>query len=267
MASDDIFDPQLLLRQVAARIQSLNAAGIEWLPLGPPLHLELTQAASKDGAPLLSAPASADCLAARFTARVGCAGRAASGIDGACPGSGPVHACPALASTRTQTVFGEGQPGVELCVIGEAPGGDEDASGRPFVGAAGQLLNDILKASGFKREDVYICNIIKCRPPGNRTPLPDETANCRGFLERQLELVQPKFIVAMGGCAATNLLSTTQSVGKLRGRFHDYHGVPVMVTYHPAYLLPHRSPGKKRDVWEDMKMLLARMGRAVPPRE
>src|SRR5262249_811754 len=116
----------------------------------------------------------------------------------------------------------------------------------------------------LKREEVYICNIIKCRPPGNRTPLPNEAANCRGFLDRQLELVKPKFICALGGCAATNLLNTTKSLGMLRGKFHDYKGIPVMVTYHPEFLLPHRSPEKKGEVWEDMKMLLARMGRAVP---
>jgi uracil-DNA glycosylase len=175
--------------------------------------------------------------------------------------------CTELSSTRTQTVFGQGRPGVELCFVGEAPGADEDAQGIPFVGAAGQLLNKIIVACGFTREEVYICNIIKCRPPGNRTPLPNEAANCRSFLERQLELVQPKFICALGGCAAQNLLNSTVSIGKLRGRFHSYKGIPVLVTYHPAYLLPHRSPDKKRDVWEDMKMLLARMGRPVPQRD
>jgi DNA polymerase len=171
--------------------------------------------------------------------------------------------CPELASMRTQTVFGVGQVGAELCFIGEAPGADEDAQGEPFVGAAGQLLDKIIAACKMKREEVYICNIIKCRPPGNRTPLPNEAANCREFLERQLELIRPKFICALGSTAARYLLNTTQGIGQLRGRFHDYRGIPVMCTYHPAYLLPHRSPGKKKDVWEDMKMLLARMGRPV----
>jgi DNA polymerase len=171
--------------------------------------------------------------------------------------------CPELAATRTQTVFGVGAPGAELCFIGEAPGADEDAQGEPFVGAAGQLLNRIIAACRMKREEVYICNIIKCRPPGNRTPLPNEAANCREYLERQLDLVRPRFICALGATAAQNLLGTTQSLGKLRGRFHDYRGIPVMVTYHPAYLLPHRNPSAKKDVWQDMKMLLARMGRPV----
>ncbi|HEV3258781.1 MAG TPA: uracil-DNA glycosylase, partial [Gemmataceae bacterium] len=110
---------------------------------------------------------------------------------------------------------------------------------------------------------VYICNIIKCRPPGNRTPLVHEVANCQEHLHRQLALVRPKFICALGAVAATNLLGTTQSLARLRGRFHDYRGIPVLVTYHPAYLLPHRNPEKKKDVWQDMKMLMARMGRPV----
>ncbi len=171
--------------------------------------------------------------------------------------------CPELAATRTQTVFGVGPPGVEICFVGEAPGADEDAQGEPFVGAAGQLLNRIIVACKMKREEVYICNIIKCRPPGNRTPLPPEAANCREYLERQLELVQPKFICALGATAAKYLLNTNQSIGQLRRRFHDYRGIPVICTYHPAYLLPHRSPDKKKEVWEDMKMLLAKLGRPV----
>lgn len=171
--------------------------------------------------------------------------------------------CPELVASRTRTVFGVGPPGVEICFIGEAPGADEDAQGEPFVGAAGQLLNRIIAACQLRREDVYICNILKCRPPGNRTPLTNECMNCRGFLEEQIDLVRPRFICALGGCAAQNLLDTTVSIGKLRGRFHEFRGIPVMVTYHPAFLLPHRSPHKKKDVWDDMKMLLARMGRPV----
>jgi DNA polymerase len=152
---------------------------------------------------------------------------------------------------------------VELCFIGEAPGADEDAQGKPFVGAAGQLLNRIIVACGLTREEVYICNTIKCRPPGNRTPRPDEVAHCREYLERQLELVRPKYICALGLSAAQSLLNTTQALGKLRGRLHSYKGIPVLVTYHPAYLLPHRSPASKKEVWEDMKFLMARMGRPV----
>lgn len=172
--------------------------------------------------------------------------------------------CRELCSTRTQTVFGVGPLDVDVCFVGEAPGADEDRQGEPFVGAAGQLLNKIIEACGFKRQEVYICNTIKCRPPGNRTPKPEEADNCREYLDKQLALVRPKYMVALGGTAAQNLLKSQASIGKLRGKFHDYGGVPLMVTYHPAYLLPHRSPGSKKDVWEDMKMLLRKMGRPIP---
>ncbi len=172
--------------------------------------------------------------------------------------------CAELASTRTQTVFGVGPFNPDLCFIGEAPGADEDAQGEPFVGAAGQLLNRIIAACGMKREEVYICNIIKCRPPGNRTPLPNEAANCREYLEKQLDLVRPRFICCLGSTAIQHLLQTTKSIGMMRKKFHDYRGIPVICTYHPAYLLPHRNPNAKKDVWEDMKMLLTRMGRPIP---
>jgi DNA polymerase len=159
-------------------------------------------------------------------------------------------------------VFGVGKIDPEVCFVGEAPGADEDRKGEPFVGAAGQLLNRIINACGMKREEVYICNILRCRPPGNRLPLPNEAANCREFLQGQLELVRPRYICALGACAAQNLLNTTLSIGKLRGRLHDYRGIPVLCTYHPAYLL--RNPASKKDVWEDMKYLLKQMGRPVP---
>jgi DNA polymerase len=148
-------------------------------------------------------------------------------------------------------------------LIGEAPGADEDRQGEPFVGAAGQLLNRILQACGFRRDEVYICNVIKCRPPGNRTPKPEEAANCREYLDRQIELVRPKFICCLGGTAALHLLGVP-SLARLRGRVHDYQGIPVICTYHPAYLLPHRQPAKKKEVWEDMQMMLKRMGRPIP---
>lgn len=172
--------------------------------------------------------------------------------------------CVPLASTRTQTVFGAGNPQARLCFLGEAPGADEDRLGSPFVGAAGQLLNKILDACKLKREDVYILNVLKCRPPQNRLPQPDEMANCRSYLERQLEIIQPEFICCLGATAAQSLLRTTQSIGRLRGRFHDYRGIRVLATYHPAYLL--RSPEKKRDTWEDMKLLLREMGLPIPTR-
>jgi DNA polymerase len=166
--------------------------------------------------------------------------------------------CRELASTRTQTVFGVGNPQARLCFLGEAPGADEDLQGEPFVGRAGQLLNRIIDACQLKRQDVYIFNILKCRPPGNRTPAPEEASNCRPYLERQIELIRPEFLCCLGAVAAQNLLGTTTSIGKLRGRFWDYRGIQVVCTYHPAYLL--RNPAAKKDAWDDMKFLMRAMG-------
>jgi DNA polymerase len=168
--------------------------------------------------------------------------------------------CAELVQCRTQTVFGVGNPQATLCFIGEAPGADEDAQGEPFVGAAGQLLTRIIAAMGLSRSEVYICNVLKCRPPGNRTPLPDEVSNCRAYLEQQLAIIQPRFICALGAVAARTLLDTAQSIGRLRGRFHDFRGIPVLCTYHPAYLL--RTPEAKKDVWEDVQVLMREMGLA-----
>ncbi len=174
--------------------------------------------------------------------------------------------CPALSASRTQTVFGVGDPQARLAFFGEAPGADEDRLGEPFVGAAGKLLDRILAACGLRRDEVYILNVLKCRPPDNRTPGPEEIANCRPFFERQLQILQPEFLCCLGATAAQALLRTTQPLGRLRGRFFDHQGSQVLVTYHPAYLL--RSPDKKRETWEDMKMLLSAMGRPIPePRQ
>jgi len=166
--------------------------------------------------------------------------------------------CGELARERTQTVFGVGNPHARLCFVGEAPGADEDRQGEPFVGRAGQLLTKIIEACRMKREDVYILNMIKCRPPGNRNPLPEELANCRGFLERQLALIRPQFLCCLGAVAAHNLLGTTLSIGKLRGKLHTCRGAKVVCTYHPAYLL--RNPAAKKDTWDDMKLLMREMG-------
>jgi DNA polymerase len=166
--------------------------------------------------------------------------------------------CEELARTRTQTVFGVGNPNARLCFAGEAPGADEDRLGEPFVGRAGQLLTKIIEACRMKREDVYILNMIKCRPPSNRNPLPVELANCRGYLERQLALIRPEFICCLGAVAAQNLLGSTLSIGKLRGKVHECRGAKLVCTYHPAYLL--RNPSAKKDTWEDMKLLMREMG-------
>jgi uracil-DNA glycosylase len=171
--------------------------------------------------------------------------------------------CAELARTRTQTVFGVGNPNARLVFCGEAPGADEDRLGEPFVGRAGQLLTDIIvKGMLMRREDVYILNILRCRPPGNRNPLPVEAASCREYLDRQLEIIQPEFICCLGAVAAQNLLGTDVPIGQLRGRMHDFHGIKVLCTYHPAYLL--RNPQAKRFVWDDIKILLAEMAKTAP---
>jgi len=162
----------------------------------------------------------------------------------------------------TQTVFGVGDRQARWLVIGEAPGADEDKQGEPFVGRAGQLLNSMLTAIGLKREQVYIANVLKCRPPGNRDPKPEEAETCRPYLERQIALIKPGIILALGRIAAQNLLNTETPIGKLRGGVHRLGGVPVVVTYHPAYLL--RSPGEKRKSWVDLQLALRTLKEAAP---
>lgn len=166
--------------------------------------------------------------------------------------------CPELARTRTQTVFGDGSPNARILFVGEAPGADEDAQGVPFVGRAGKLLNDIIQACRLNREDVYICNVLRCRPPGNRTPSPEEAANCRGFLDRQIAIVNPDYICCWGSTAASALLGSVVAIGKLRGKFYNYGRAKLICTYHPSYLL--RNPSAKKDVWDDMKLLFLDMG-------
>jgi len=166
--------------------------------------------------------------------------------------------CPDLCCSRTQTVFGVGNPQARLVFLGEAPGADEDAQGEPFVGRAGQLLTKIIEACKMQRQDVYILNVLKCRPPGNRNPSHEEAANCREFLDRQLDVIKPDYICCLGAVAARALLNTEASIGKLRGQFFKYKNAEVLCTYHPAYLL--RNPSAKREVWDDMKLLMSRMG-------
>jgi len=167
-----------------------------------------------------------------------------------------------LAAKRHSVVFGSGNPNADLMFIGEGPGAEEDRQGLPFVGAAGRLLTKIIEAIGLSRADVYIGNIVKCRPPGNRDPKPEEVAACRGYLERQIALVQPKIIVALGRVAAQSLLGEATPIGKLRGRWHSAFGVTLMPTYHPAALL--RSSSFKRPVWEDMQRVRDRLKELSP---
>jgi uracil-DNA glycosylase family 4 len=177
-----------------------------------------------------------------------------------------------LGSLRRNAVPGEGSPSAQIAFVGEGPGADEDAQGRPFVGRAGQLLDRIIKAMGLKREDVYICNVLKCRPPDNRDPKPEEIISCLPYLQQQLELINPKIIVALGAHAARSLLNNNKSIGQLRGQFHEYypglgrHPIKLMATFHPAYLLRNYSDDNRAKVWEDMKKVLAELGLPVPRR-
>ena len=159
-----------------------------------------------------------------------------------------------LSQGRTQTVFGTGNTKADIMFVGEGPGRDEDLQGKPFVGRAGQLLTKIIQAMGFERSDVYIANIVKCRPPNNRGPLPDEVESCTPYLLKQIELIKPKIIVALGSYAARFLLKTETPISKLRGEFFDFHGAKLLPTFHPAFLL--RNPNMKRPVWEDMQKVI-----------
>ncbi|MFH1263260.1 MAG: uracil-DNA glycosylase [Pseudomonadota bacterium] len=167
---------------------------------------------------------------------------------------------------RTRLVFGVGNPAADLVFVGEGPGRDEDLQGEPFVGRAGKLLTEIIEAIGLARSEVYICNVVKCRPPENRNPEPEEIASCRSFLDAQLRSIRPRIVCALGKFAAQTLLDVEKPISALRGKFAEREGIPVMVTYHPAYLL--RNPSAKREVWEDMKQVHAELcrltGRAIP---
>ncbi|MCQ2378166.1 MAG: uracil-DNA glycosylase [Victivallaceae bacterium] len=168
------------------------------------------------------------------------------------------RACP-LGTGRLHAVFGEGDPHAKLMFIGEGPGADEDASGRPFVGRAGQLLDKMIAAMQFRREEVYIANVVKCRPPGNRAPTPEEAQKCAHFLEKQIGLIKPEVIVLLGASAAKYLLRREEGITRLRGRFLEYRGIPVMPTYHPAFLL--RQESAKRDAWSDLQQVMAKFGK------
>ena len=280
MSETEPFPEEELARQARQHLESLRAAGVDWLPDGHAPRPQPAGAASAAPTPSPTTetpvqPAAGD-IQGRLWGPGSAPAAAPEGVSGLTVEQrkealtalarrvSQCTRCPALSSTRSRTVFGVGPLDPELCFIGEAPGGEEDRLGEPFVGPAGQLLDRIIVACGMKRQEVFICNILRCRPPGNRTPLPDEAKNCQEYLEQTLALVRPKFLCALGVCAATNLLGVTQSMSRLRGRFHDYQGIPVLCTYHPSYLL--RNPPAKRDVWEDMKKLLARMGKPIPAR-
>lgn len=238
-------------RAAVQKLESLRLAGVTHVPKAPKRRPAPEATAQAAGVAQAAPPAASDpedrsaalALVAREVA--------------ACT------RCAELARRRTQTVFGAGNPNARLVFIGEAPGEEEDRQGEPFVGAAGQKLTQIIE-NGMKlrRRDVYIMNILRCRPPANRTPLPEEAAHCRPFLDRQLEIIRPEFICCLGACAAQNLLGTTTPIGKLRGRVFEFRGMKVVCTYHPSYLL--RVPSARRQVWDDIQFLMAEMGLPAP---
>jgi len=215
-------------------------------------------AAKASAAPAVSAPAPAEPAAAK--PRTGQAGLQVLRDE-----IGDCQRCK-LAPSRTNLVYGVGNPDADLVFVGEAPGADEDAQGEPFVGKAGQLLTKMIEAMGYSRADVYICNVLKCRPPGNRNPEPDEVASCEPFLKRQLAAIRPRMIVALGKFAAQCLLRDDTPITRMRGGFRSYEGIPLMPTLHPAYLL--RDPSKKKLAWEDLKAVNAALAKVGihPPR-
>ena len=264
--------PPDVARQLAQHLESLRNAGVEFVPGATP-------AEPKPAAPApprrLSAPTALPTVTAPPAIQTGLFATAPIESPPLTDGEQRLQAladlarqvgqcvrCPQLASTRTQTVFGVGPLDPDVCFVGEAPGAEEDRTGEPFVGPAGQLLTRIIVASGLSREEVFICNILRCRPPGNRPPTPEEAGHCGEWLDKTLALVRPRYLVALGGTAATHLLGTSVGITRLRGKFYEYRGIPVLCTFHPSYLL--RSPEKKKEVWEDMKTLLASLGRPIP---
>jgi len=231
-----------LRRQVRQQLLFHQEMGVTWL--------DLTSPAGTPAAPAPTMPpiSSKDAIAGTE--------RAAALEDLRVSTIGDCRRCK-LCLGRNKIVFGDGSASARLMFVGEGPGSDEDRQGLPFVGRAGQLLNQIIKAMGYRREEVYIANVVKCRPPDNRAPQPDETAACTPFLFRQIEIIKPEVIVALGSPAAQALLESSTGITKLRGTFREFRGIPVMPTFHPAYLL--RNPAAKKDVWEDMQKVMARL--------
>lgn len=248
---------------VKAKLQQLKEEGIEWLPQIP-LHQEGPVQIEMPGLPGLSVAQTKPSpdkkaklsLAVYENLPDPFPRRGQEGLDNIREILGPCTRCK-LCQNRNQIVFGQGNPQASLVFVGEGPGAEEDRTGLPFVGAAGDLLTRMIIAMGFQREQVYICNVVKCRPPGNRVPEPDEVFHCGPFLRAQLQAIQPKVIVALGRTPMQFLLQTTVPIGKIRGSFLSYEGVPVMPTYHPAYLL--RTPSAKKQVWEDLQLVMAKL--------
>lgn len=277
--------------QAAALAAHLQRSGVHWLPEANPQAVELlakqfvvpereseNEPSPKDGQRSAASPSHPGVnkpASLRPPTRVAPVARVES-LQGAYPGDEiPVDQrqakldminsevsvctkCAILSSCRTNTVFGEGSTSARVVFFGEGPGADEDRSGRPFVGKAGQLLTKMIEACQFKREETYILNTVKCRPPGNRNPEPDEIENCRDYYQRQLAILRPEYIVCLGAVSAQELLKSKLSVGRLRGKLHGYFESKVLVTYHPAYLL--RNPAAKKATWADLQLMLKDAG-------
>ena len=235
----------VLVTSLRRHLQRRQRAGIRLLPDSVVADVSLTKSAAKE---------STDSIA-RSSENV--AANNARTLEELRQAIGDCRRCK-LCSGRTHIVFGVGNPHAQLMFVGEGPGRDEDLQGEPFVGRAGQLLTDIItKGMGMRREDVYIANVVKCRPPQNRNPEPDEVASCEPFLKRQIDLIQPQIIVGLGKFAVQSLLQSKTPITRLRGNWHQYHGIKLMPTFHPAYLL--RNPADKKLVWEDIKKVIAEM--------
>ena len=268
-----------LARQVKEHAAWLERGGVAGVPRPLPAKVEPARAASPARAieasrvgtpgappadvPPLYAPPPVDApsLEARAAPPGGAVG--AAGLAVVREELGDCTRCK-LAPKRTNIVYGVGDPDAPLVFVGEAPGADEDRTGEPFVGAAGQLLTKMIEAMGLGRQDVYICNILKCRPPGNRNPEPDEIAECEPFLKKQLAAIRPRMIVALGKFAAQCLLRSDAPISRLRGQWKQYQGIPLMPTYHPAFLL--RTPSAKREVWADLQLVMGRLDELGIPR-
>ena len=249
-----------LTRQLKEHVAWLERGGVVGVPRGEPSVVSRQPSAPKATEPQATAPKA---TAPKATAPKGVADPPATTVGAAGlalvrEALGDCTRCK-LAPTRSNIVFGVGDPQAPLVFVGEAPGADEDRTGEPFVGAAGQLLTKMIEAMGLGRDDVYICNILKCRPPGNRNPEPDEIAECEPFLKRQLAAIRPRMIVALGKFAAQCLLRSDAPISRLRGSWHAYEGIPLMPTYHPAFLL--RTPSAKREVWSDLQEVMAELDR------
>ncbi len=252
-AGSDIVEPSSVTSTTADRVQRVAAT---------PSPLNLPDVTAEFPSPMAKPP-SLDAFAPLPRRLVPAADRLAS-LESVRAEIGDCTRCPLAYAGRKTIVFGDGDPNARLMFVGEGPGADEDASGLPFVGKAGQLLNNMIAAMGLRREEVYIANIVKCRPPGNRTPEFIEATTCSQFLVQQIDIVHPEVIVALGATAATYLLGVRQSLGSLRGKWHSVRGAKVAVTYHPAFLL--RDPRQKAEAWKDLQQVMAEMGLAAPKR-